>query len=571
MKTMKHILLLLAVLTGFASCVKDEDKLYMNSIESGELVATQSAVVLSKANNNDIVLSLAWTKDALQISDPSLKPVDVTIQTIQASLSEDFSGTVIENEESSLSKAYTGKTLNVLARNLGTTPDVVNNIYFRLAAQTGKNMEPVYSNTVKVAVTPYFLDMTIGTILDSSNNATGETLYSPQADGVYAGFIGATSWYNFYMEEGDGTVWGNDGEVGTPFLASSASSKWNFWFPEPQGCYYTVVNTVAKEWTALYIPSLTLAGGLTGDMTFDRKNARWTYVFEAQQTGSITIQVSATGKQYDMSTDTNDDAAKDTPVAFAQSGENLTFGETAGDITVNVPATGECTLIIDLSNPKQWTAEVMQGKIEEEEPEEPDDANPFVYLYGVDDVVSGSWNFNNYLRLYDIYSLGYAGVAYVNSEYGYQIAILDGDWNAVYKMTTGDAYAGTLEYQSVDNIPAPEPGLYFFDISLKNLTYALTAITEDEVYYSGFNDEWNPLSSMAMTKVDTGIYTATVVITKDTPWGFEIVLGDWGVEFGGNDGILLYKKGEVGNIPFDGAPGTYTLTVDLIKGTYTIE
>ncbi|MFR0948970.1 MAG: DUF5114 domain-containing protein [Bacteroides thetaiotaomicron] len=39
----------------------------------------------------------------------------------------------------------------------------------------------------------------------------------------------------------------------------------------------------------------------------------------------------------------------------------LSFGETAGDITVNVPQTGECTLSIGTSNPQQWTATVEEG------------------------------------------------------------------------------------------------------------------------------------------------------------------------------------------------------------------
>ncbi|WP_244436410.1 SusE domain-containing protein [Bacteroides timonensis] len=107
MKTMKNLLLLLAAVFSFASCEKDEDKIYLSSIQSGELVATESAVVLSQANSNDIVLSLAWTKDALQISDPALSAIDVTIQTLQVSTTQDFSGVVSENVETSLSKAYT--------------------------------------------------------------------------------------------------------------------------------------------------------------------------------------------------------------------------------------------------------------------------------------------------------------------------------------------------------------------------------------------------------------------------------------------------------------------------------
>lgn len=191
MKTMKNFLLLLAAVFSFASCEKDEDKIYLSSIKSGELVATESTVVLSQENSNDIVLSLAWTKDALQISDPALSAIDVTIQTLQVSTTQDFSGVVSENVETSLSKAYTGAALNALAKNIGANPDVANNVYFRLAAQTGKNMTPVYSNVVTVAVTPYTIDMSLGYILNADKAETGVTLYSAASERAISGFMGA--------------------------------------------------------------------------------------------------------------------------------------------------------------------------------------------------------------------------------------------------------------------------------------------------------------------------------------------------------------------------------------------
>lgn len=564
-QTLKGFILLLVVVLGFSACEKDEDKVYLSSLEAGELIATTSSVVLSQATSADIVLSLAWTKDALQISDPSLKPTDLITQTLQASLSADFSGTVSTSTESSLSKAYTGSELNTLAKNIGATADVANTVYFRIAAQTGSNMEPVYSNTLSVSVTPYTIDMSIGYILSTDKVETGATLYSANSDGIYLGFMGATSWYNFYLKEGDGTVWGNDGEEGTAFLMSSESSQWNYWFPGLGGCYYVNINTNTKLWTALYIPALTVSGDIAGELTFDRPNVKWTYVFTAAEAGDATIQIAGTGSQYDYDTGTDDAAAVPTPVAFAQNGTDLTLGDAAGNITVNIPSAGECTLTLDLSNPKQWTATVTSGAPQEEE-----EANPFVYLPGVDDgLTGGSWTFDNYLRLYDEDNLSYAGVANVNSLWGYQIAIELDNWSDYYGMSEGDANAGTLAFQGA-NLPAPETqGLYFLNVSLKNLTYTLTAVSE--VYYAGFNDNWD---LMAMTATETpGVYTAPVEITGETPWGFQILLdANWTTKLGGSDGVLLFQgNSSVTNIPCDKTAGSYILTVDLIKGTYTLE
>ena len=575
MKTMKNFIYLLALTLGFAACEKDEDKIYLSSLESGELVATENNVVLSQENSKDIVLSLAWTKDALQISDPGLSAIDVTIQTLQVSTTQDFSGVVSESAENSLSKAYTGAALNALAKNIGATSDVANNVYFRLAARTGNNMAPAYSNTVTVSVTPYTIDMSVGYILSGSKEETGMTLYSDASDGDYVGFMGFTSWYNFYLREGDGTVWGNDGVTGTAFLLSSEEDdkkRWNCWAPGIGGCYYVDVNVKTKQWSALYIPTLTLAGDVSGEMTFDRPNTKWTYVFNAAQAGNITLQISGNVKQYDSSTGTDDAAAKDVPVGFGQSGENLTFATQAGNVTVNVPVAGECTLTLDLSNPKQWTVEVTSGSAEPE----PEPVLETLYMLGISEG-EGGWTFNNHLRLYDEENLGYAGVANVNSPWGYQIGIEDGNWSAIYTLGEGDADAGTLAFEvgeGATNIPAPAGGLYFFDVSLKALTYKLTAIG-NEIYIAGLNkledEDWTfePLPATATS----GVYSGSITITQPSAWGFKIYLfdGNWDYAYGGSDGKLYYKSNN--GITDDAAlaPGTYTLTVDLVNATYTIE
>ena len=562
-QSLKAFFLLLAVAFGFASCEKDEDKIYLSSLEPSELTASTTSVVLTSDNAADIVLSLAWTKDALQLSDASLTATDLISQTLQACLLSDFSGTVNESSESSLSKAYTGAALNTLAKNIGATVDEANTVYFRLAATTGDNMDPTYSNTVSVSITPYAIDMSIGYILNTSQEETGATLYSPDEDGVYTGFMGATSWYNFYMMEGDGTIWGNDGVDGTAFLISSdTDTQWNFWFPGQNGCYYVIIDTPELLWSSLLMPSLTVSGDIEGDLTFDRSNVKWTLVFTADAAGSATIQIAGTGAQYDYDTGTDDDSAISTDVAFGGDADDLTFGSTAEDITVDIPAEGECTLTLDLSDPTCWTVTVTQGAEEEAA-----EVSEYLYLPGIDDGISGSWTFDNYLRLYDEDELGYAGVANINSLWGYQIAIEVDNWSDYYGTSDGTEYSGTLEYQG-GNIPAPT-GLYFMNVSLSSLTYALTEVTE--VYYSGISDDWN---LYAMTETDDpGVYTATFEVTGDTPWGFQIVLDqNWTTKFGGADGILLYQgSSSVSNIAFEPTSGTYTLTVDLISGTYTIE
>lgn len=558
----RNTFLFLLALLSVTACEKDEDKIYLNSIEPGQLVASDDAVVLTQDRSADIVLSLAWSVDNLAVSDPSAGvPGGLMSMSLEASADEQFS-TAVSTAVTSYSQAYTGSSLNALAQNAGVEPYSPTPVYFRLAARTGSNMQPVYTNTVAVTITSYEIDMSHLYVLDNSQAETGMSLYSPQSDGHYEGFLGVSGWYNFFLREGDGRIWGAAPIDDNPFTLSEAENKWNLWFPAPSGCYYVVADVNELYWTALSIPALTLTGDIAGTPEFDRTNNRWTLAFQAAEAGTATIRLSATGSLYNSSTATNDEAAVPTAVSFAQEGDAVVLADQPGDISVTIPSAGECTLILDLSDPTHWTASVQSGGTGEET------ANPLIYLPGVDDLTSGGWTFDNYLRLYDAATLSYAGAAAVNSEWGYQIALEVDNWNDIYTLGEGDAYAGTLVFGAGNNLPAPEPGLYFMNVSLGALTYSLTPV--QEVACCGFNDNWDLQS---MTASDTsGVYTATVEITAETPWGFQIILnGDWNLSLGGGDGILIYQGvDDVSNIPFSGENGTYLLTVDLVQATYTM-
>ena len=56
MKTITNFLFLLVAAVCFVACEKDGDKIYLNSIEAGDLMASESEVVLSQDNSKDIVI-----------------------------------------------------------------------------------------------------------------------------------------------------------------------------------------------------------------------------------------------------------------------------------------------------------------------------------------------------------------------------------------------------------------------------------------------------------------------------------------------------------------------------------
>lgn len=565
-KTFSWLLFSLILMTA---CENDGDTIYLSSIEGSDFVVTESSVKLSKENSTAIVLSLTWTKNSfLVVSDPSMSTTASVNYYIQVSTESDFSSNVIEILDNNFSKAYTGAELNTIAKNLGIEPDNETPVYFRIKSVAGVNMDGPYSKVETVNITSYLIDMSVGYVLDADKAETGVRLYSPEIDGIYRGFMGASGWGNFFLLEGDGTIWGNDGVSGTAFLMSSENDndkRWNFWFPGVTGCYYTEVNTNTKQWSALLLPSLTVSGDINAEMTFDRPNVKWTAVFNATKASTLKIRLNTVGKQYDYSTGTDDAAAKDSPVAFAQEGENIVLASQSGDIDVTIPETGTYTLVVDLSKPGEWTCTVISGS------EEPEPVIEYLYLPGIDDGITGAgWNFNHYMKLYDENELKYAGVFNINSLYGYSINIEKDNWDDKYTMMDGGtAYSGSLEFKGQTNIAAPTAGLYLIEASLVQLTYNLTAIS-NQIYVSGLHDIWDfntPLSATATP----GVYEGQITINSASPWGFAIQLvnGDWDRKFGGSDGKLYYR-GE--NIKDDAslAPGKYLMKVDLINETYSI-
>lgn len=574
MKIFKNIFLFGAIALLASSCDKDGDFLTVADTEDVTLSGNEGSIVLNYNQVDDLALTIYWSDNGeISLSNPLVAaPENAFVNTVQFSATEDFA-TVSEQEANAgkYSMQFTHFELNSILNGLGYEPGVEAPLYIRVESLLGENISPSYSNVLTVNVTPYVIDMTVAYVLDSNQAETGVTLYSAASDGVYTGFVGCASWYNWYMREGDGTVWGNDGEAGTPFLISSASTHWNMWYPGETGCYYTIVDTEGLVWSALLLSELNVSGDVTGAMTYTRSTNSWTYSYTASAAGTINIQISGSGAQYDINT--GDSSSTPATFGFSQNGDAVEFGDAAGTISVDVPASGDVTLTLDLSDPSHYTCTVVSGA---SDPEPSNQFGDFIYLSGIDDgLEGGSWTFDNYLRRYNEDSNLYGGACYVNSLWGYRIYPAQ-EWDPAYTMEDGGtAEAGTLvlvDDVHTGNITAPSEGLYLFDVSMSGMTYSTTAISS--VQYGGINkldgEDWE-LVPMTADSSDAGVFTAEVEITQASAWGFSIYINEnWDLKFGGSDGIL-YLYGS--NITDDQAlaPGIYTLTVDLCAGTYTLE
>lgn len=546
----------------FTSCDNDGDTITVGSLSDITLYSSGD-VVLSKATPGALALTLYWNDNSKLNTNNTkvLAPSDAVTNTIEYSSTENFETIVSEVlDAQQTSKQFTTQGLNALVGRLGFEGGVSSSLYVRIKSVLANNMPVQYSKPLMVNITPYVIDMTRGILLNSNMEETGQLLASPLSDGVYSGFIGALGWTNFFLEEGNGIVWGNDGISGTPFVASKEDSKWNMWYPGQSGCYYTTVNTVKYEWTALYIPSLKVSGDIEGDMEYIRTENKWILKFNADHVGKVNIRITGNGNQYDKSTGTDDSKATVTPVAFSQNDGKLSFGSEPTDITVDLPAAGSSTLELNLSNPFAFTCTVVHGGTA------PVAISKYLYMSGVDDGLSGKWTFDNFLLLYNEDEQNYAGLCNVNSLWGYMFYPTKDDWENKYSLSSGDAQSGTLVKGGTNNIPAPTPGLYLITASLKYLSYHTMAVSSVQI--AGVNDRWD-LLDMQATGVP-GVYTATLDITAESPWGFKIYLNkSWDYYFGDSDGSLIYMgkgisydKSLIGN--------KCIITVNLCKGTYTI-
>lgn len=556
-------ILFLEILTfGLVSCDSDIDSVYVQPSDEISLDGASGEIVLTPDNPQALAMTIYWSGDGrLTLSDNLLQaPVNAADETIQLSNDEAFSTTIdLSVEKGVRSRQFLCEELNSLLGRLGYEAEKKVPLYIRIKSVLAANLEFSYSSTLKVIVQSYRIHLTSGTVLDKDRNETAMTLASPEENGIYQGFMGVNGWTNWWFREANNVVWGNLGQEGMTFHASSADDHWNFWFPDPAGCYFTTLNTVEGWWSALHIDNLNVSGDLDGELTYNMKANQWTMPVNLPVAASVTITVSGKGSLYNKeTTDMGPGIAQD--VAFIGNSENLSFGKSGSSITISLPA-GETNLVLDLSNP-------MALKIGAGEAAPEPETAPRLYFSGI-----VNWDgFDDYLSLYDEGTLSYGGAHWMDSEWGYR-AYPQPDWGIAYKAADGASpLSGSLVLAESDgNIPAPEKGLYVMDFNMKELTYQLTKV--ETVTFTGLNDDWSE-HQMAQSEDNPEVFTAEFVKEKETPWGVKVLINnDWNLFFGGGDGNLVLGHSDATS-GFDGDNAltigeTYIIRVDLGTQTYS--
>lgn len=363
-KIFRNLMMLLCALTALVSCDESGDKIYLDGFKASDLMASASDVKLSVDNSKDVVLSLAWQNPTLLSSDETKPAGNGVLKTyLQVSASENFTSEK-EYTVTDLSKAFTGADLNAAAKDLGLSPDVSSPLYFRIKSQMGSNLDAAYSNVCQVKVTPYLIDMSYINILDKDTKEQTLTyLYSPNSDGVYSGYMNASSWLNFWGKENDGTIWGNVGLDGHVYEMDNTESAWSFWFPGQAGIYYAVIDTKAKEFKPTLLKSFQLNGE---DMTYDAPNYAWTKVITTTA-DNTPVSIVATGAEYSKATGTEDAAAVVKTMNYTLADGKMTDSESAG--SVNIATAGTYTVTVKVGEHSQLEYTIVEGDQTTPEPE----------------------------------------------------------------------------------------------------------------------------------------------------------------------------------------------------------
>lgn len=554
--------ILVAIVMAMVGCNKDGDIVTVGDTSAITLNGSNT-VKLDEKNPGGLAMTLYWNDNdglATNYSDVLL-PNNVISNSIQISRTKDFEQFYTLKMDSGVcQKQYSNKELNSELTKLKFIPYVEQDMFVRIASSIGNNITPQYSNVMTFRVMPYKIDFSFASVLNADKSDSGAKLYSPEENGIYSGFISLGAWGNWWMQENDGTVWGNINEDGKAFVISNATTAWNLWGSQHNGCRYVIVDTKKLCWMEYAIPSVTVSGDVSGEMTYNKTDRKWTLTFTAADTNPVNVSFAAPDAAY-YNMDTGTESGTATPLTFTENGIS-TDGSAAKVFTITPPAAGLCTISIDFSSAEN----VVEYKIEEGGTEPEEKVNPILCVMGNDD----KWDHDEWIRLSDEDNKTYTGAVFMNSSWGYYFTKTtdSSDWTAINQ--DPDTSDKKLK-EGGDNIPAPGSGLYIVSASLGWMSYWYEANGETvtSVAYTGLNNEWN-VNTMTATETP-GIYTADVTVTADAQWGVKILInGSWDYWFGTKaDGSLVWNKVDNGNPAGVEIGKSYTLTVDICRGTYS--
>lgn len=275
------IFLLPLLSLAFFACEKEEERIILEPGTAPALSAYASTLVLEREEAEEQAINFSWT--AAEFGFPA--GVDYTLQL--APEGSNFADPKEVELENVREQSYTVGALNTLAINMGLAAEEEGKLEVRVMAFLADAVEPLYSNTTSISLTPYSTEVVYPMVYvpgayQGWDPATASTLISVEDNDIYEGYV------SFIEEDGlefkitsdpnwDGTNYGEEGEG----VLSTDGGAGNLTVPEP-GTYWITADLNALSWSATaggwaIIGDATAGGWDTDtDMVYNREENLWT-------------------------------------------------------------------------------------------------------------------------------------------------------------------------------------------------------------------------------------------------------------------------------------------------------
>lgn len=219
MKNIFKVLFALTIALFLVSCDKDEDRAVLGNPADSSLSASATSLVLTKDNAAETAVTFSFTNPNYGVQLSHTNQLEFAIAGTNFETPKVVQIAAGENLIS-----YTVQEFNALMLNIGLPVDNVSIIEVRLKSTVG-NLQPVYSSTIQMSVTPYALISYLYApgAYQNWDPATANALISATSNGIFEGFITFTeansefkitvnrSWDNAYGTNDNINLLLNDG------------------------------------------------------------------------------------------------------------------------------------------------------------------------------------------------------------------------------------------------------------------------------------------------------------------------------------------------------------------------
>lgn len=557
------------------------------------LTSSVTAIMPKPADSTNTVLTLSWSNPKYATDSLNQKFI-VELDSSGRNFSKEVTFTVT----GPLKYSFTGNSLNSILANFGFTAGKAFNVDIRVTSSYTNNNEQYKSNVITVAMTPYLVPITLTPsstaaltlqVLNATSNAisfswnasaygSNTINYALQLDTVGGNFAnpqvfkyGAS--LNATLIENDlNTAAINAGVIGgsTKNVEFRIVSYLGTTYSNPLVYSDTVkisITTFAPVPPNLYIVGDATPGGWSNPVPTPSQQ------FTKVDAFSFSINIGLTaGKSY-LFLPVNGDWSHKYGGASATGGTLLADGAVPGSNTPAPATSGVYQIVVNFqTNTYTVTAVPVPSN-----------------LYIVGDATPGGWNNPVSLpsqQFTQIDAVSFGIILNLSSSGSYLFLPVNGDWS--HKYGGASATGGALLADGAvpgSNTPGPSAsGLYEVIVNFATNSYSVTPYTgpplPSNFYIVGDATAggWNnpvPVPSQQFTQVSNAEFKLTLPLTAGKSYLFLPVNGDWSNKFGGNSatgGQLLYD-GAVpnSNTPAPSTSGSYTIDVNFISGTYTVQ